>query len=576
MGRIYANDAVRLTIKKIIHATGILDGHAHHNSGANCPIPLIYAQVKESAFDPSGKPWVQKRETLEWLISFQFKEGVLIQKMSTFDMGNHLAQLNLLTYKNITRSMDFADWFPKERKAGVQISTPLIIATMDMERAHIEGYSGQPIYHEEEGKLFFFRRKSGALPEREGKMIDLGHEIIVNKVDKSRTLKLQKWKRQSKDTSNVAVKNPLHMLPLYFYDPRRWNRESGTKMPHTMEFGAWDEIFKYIATDTFPGVWFGVKMYPPLGHKPLDEMCEYLPDFYHRCQKDKIPILTHCSPGGMTTHEAEFYREYDHHISSTREAKKAIQRKKLQASLAGTSLQPSNAEGAPVPWGESTDKKERFDQDYFFKRYVSPEAWRPVLENFPDLHICLAHFGGDEWRRGTLADWNDGPASDWINSTVDLTKKFKYCYTDISCFNLDNPLVGEDKNSGRTVRTTFNRMLHWMRDKDEYKHLRNKVIFGTDWYLTHLTRGDAGAEYGNYCREFKRMIDEVDPTFWIRFTLVNPWTCYSFTKEKLSNMKEALCDAGANKGNAKKALDKLWALDDEVARIKGQLEQWDK
>jgi hypothetical protein len=119
-------------------------------------------------------------------------------------------------------------------------------------------------------------------------------------------------------------------------------------------------------------------------------------------------------------------------------------------------------------------------------------------------------------------------------------------------------------------------MLHWMRDKDEYKHLRNKVIFGTDWYLTHLTRADAGAEYGNYCREFKRMIDEVDPTFWIRFTLVNPWTCYSFTKETIRLMKKALQLEGADKKTLAERCDKLLALDDEVARIKGQLEQWDK
>jgi hypothetical protein len=58
-------------------------------------------------------------------------------------------------------------------------------------------------------------------------------------------------------------------------------------------------------------------------------------------------------------------------------------------------LQSSQAEGAPAPWGvESTDKKKRFAQDYFFKRYVDPEALRPVLENLADLHSCLAHFGG--------------------------------------------------------------------------------------------------------------------------------------------------------------------------------------
>ena len=34
MGTICANDAVRIKKKRIIHASGIMDGHAHHNIGA--------------------------------------------------------------------------------------------------------------------------------------------------------------------------------------------------------------------------------------------------------------------------------------------------------------------------------------------------------------------------------------------------------------------------------------------------------------------------------------------------------------------------------------------------------------
>jgi len=512
MGTIYANDAVRIKPKKIIVAHGIMDGHAHHNSGACCPLPLVYAQVKEEkGIDPSWVPFVKTRETLEDVIAKfgGFKEGIRIQRLSTFKMGNALASLNKQTYANIVSSMDFADEFAV-KKGGTQIVTPMIIATMDMERAHIAGYNGQTIYHEENDKLYYFKRKSGAAPENEGKEVDLSHEIIENKEDKSKVLKLKKWAIQYKETWEAACANPLHLLPLYFYDPRRFNRPSGTKFPEQMDFGAWDEIFIDIATDAKPGIWCGVKMYPPLGHKPFDEFCEYLPEFYHRCEKDSIPILTHCSPGGMTTHEAEFYREFDRQKSSEREAKRAIQLKKVQACIAGTGRQPAQAKGYPVAWGESTDKKERFDFDYFYKNYVHPEAWRPVLENFPDLHLCLAHFGGDEWRRGPISDWTNSSPSEWIKSIIDLTKKYKNVYTDISCFNLENELI-EDNGEGKKVRNTLNKMLHWMRGKDEYKHLRNKVIFGTDWYLTHLTRTDDGAEYGHYCRDFKKLIDQVRP-----------------------------------------------------------------
>ncbi|NLP01610.1 MAG: hypothetical protein GX089_03875, partial [Fibrobacter sp.] len=114
-----------------------------------------------------------------------------------------------------------------------------------------------------------------------------------------------------------------------------------------------------------------------------------------------------------------------------------------------------------------------------------------------------------------------------------------------------------------------------MRDRDEYRHLRNKVIFGTDWYLTHLTRSDDGAEYGNYCRDFKKLIDQVDSTFWIRFTLVNPWECYSMSKDKLRTMKNSLIKADANESTVLKRYNQLLKLDDEVSRIKEQLAKWD-
>ena len=174
-----------------------------------------------------------------------------------------------------------------------------------------------------------------------------------------------------------------------------------------------------------------------------------------------------------------------------------------------------------------------------------------------------------------MSEWSDSPPSEWIKSTIDLTKKYKNVYTDISCFNLDKE-INDDHEDGRKVRNTFNKMLYWMRDRDEYRHLQNKVIFGTDWYLTHLTRDDDGAEYGNYCRDFKKLIDQVDSTFWIRFTLVNPWKCYSMSKDKLRTMKNSLIKADANESTVLKRYNQLLKLDDEVSRIKEQLAKWDK
>jgi len=64
---------------------------------------------------------------------------------------------------------------------------------------------------------------------------------------------------------------------------------------------------------------------------------------------------------------------------------------------------------------------------------------------------------------------------------------------------------------------------------------------------------------------------DVDSTFWIRFTLVNPWECYSMSKEKLRWMAEALKKGGAKKNTLKKILNYLLKLGDEISRIKEQL-----
>ncbi len=572
MEAISANDAVRVAPKKIIHVSGIMDGHAHHNSGACCPLPLIYAQVADTiTINPRRIPILQKREVLERLVSIAFKEGVNIQRQTTVKMGTTLAKMNKLTFADIDSSMDFAVDFV-EKKADAQMATPIIIATMDMERAHIAGYEGQTIYHEENDKLYYYVRHHGALPEKEGSIVDLSHEITENEEDKSKVLKLKKWVIQFKETCSAARENPLHLMPLYFYDPRRFNHPTGTNMPDTMEYGAWNEIFKDIATDTKPGIFAGVKMYPPLGHKPFDEFCEYLPEFYHQCSNEGIPILTHCSPSGMVTHEAEFYDEFDSTNEKLREKYRSKQYEKLQKIAAEThKTVPIFKPGSDVYIGfDNTDSKERGGHDYFFKNYVHPEAWRPVLENFPKLHLCLAHFGGNEWRRGPLSAWTDSPQSEWIKSIIDLTKTYDNVYTDISCFNLDNELFN-DNEEGKTVRHTFSRMLCWIRDRGEYRHLRKKIIFGTDWYLTHLTRKDDSAKYGNYCREFKKLIDQVDPILWIRFTLINPWTCYSMNQNKLKKMCSALKAYGTKESILYENLEQLLKLDSEISRIKEQL-----
>ena len=252
-------------------------------------------------------------------------------------------------------------------------------------------------------------------------------------------------------------------------------------------------------------------MYPPLGYKPLDPRLPHLDKFYARCEAEGIPILAHCSPGGMTTHEAKYYHEFDR-ADLTKQPDRVV----------SCSYDPC------TPMG------------YFFDEYVHPRNWRPVLMKYPKLKLCLAHFGGSEWG-------NTGLSSDWIKEIIKLCDPnivqgrnamgrqihFENVYTDMSCFPLDNG----------TVQKNMKEFFKAMGNKDcWYRHMRNKIIFGTDWYLTLLTQDKA--PYYSFCESFYNICEaanDVYKTFWYRFSLVNPATFYGLDNhEMINNMKTAL------------------------------------
>ena len=251
-------------------------------------------------------------------------------------------------------------------------------------------------------------------------------------------------------------------------------------------------------------------MYPPLGYKPLDPRLPYLHDkskdgdcFFGRCEREEIPILVHCSPGGMSTHEMHLYMEYD-----------------------GKDKQPATGDALP----KETRKRLFTPEGYFWTNYVHPRAWREVLIRFPKLRLCLAHFGGDEWEHGF--------DSDWITEIIDLTKEYDNVYTDFSCWNLDK------------AKDAFAKVL----TGKQYGHLRKKILFGTDWYMTLVALG--GKNYKKFCEEFWEFFQEIpDGTnLWEQFTFTNPFSFYGIfkktgttQKDKLDTMVAALkkkrCDA---------------------------------
>lgn len=159
----------------------------------------------------------------------------------------------------------------------------------------------------------------------------------------------------------------------------------------------------------------GLKIYPKLGYAP--DHPTLMEHVYPLCEAKGLPVMTHCSRGGV--------------------------RHKM--------------------WGQL-----RAD------RVTDPRAYIPVMEAFPKLRLCLAHFGGDQDWRSYLTDGFDptDPGArehNWVSLIVDMIECGKYpnLYTDISY----------------TI-FKFAEYLPLLRLFMENAALRPKILFGSDFYMT--------------------------------------------------------------------------------------------
>jgi len=147
---------------------------------------------------------------------------------------------------------------------------------------------------------------------------------------------------------------------------------------------------------------------------------------------------------------------------------------------------------------------------YFNDHFVSPKAWEKVLEEYPTLSICLAHFGG-----GTDLGLK------WLDEIANLIKDGNYpnLYTDISS-SMADPKYKEKFKA---------RFKEWYGKeiKNPGSNLRERLLFGTDWYMTLLD----GVDYLEYVSETKTFIDSFDNDLWFQMTQVNPYDFYRLDEQ---------------------------------------------
>jgi predicted TIM-barrel fold metal-dependent hydrolase len=122
----------------------------------------------------------------------------------------------------------------------------------------------------------------------------------------------------------------------------------------------------------------GIKIYPPLGYSPDHEN---LHPIYEYAQKKGIPVMTHCSRGG-------------------------VKNKKISANQAA--------------------------------KFANPENYVEIMNKYPDLRICVGHCGGDEdWQRYLDQPWDESSLTDeksWLSKILDIMRSDKYpnFFADIS------------------------------------------------------------------------------------------------------------------------------------------------
>lgn len=168
----------------------------------------------------------------------------------------------------------------------------------------------------------------------------------------------------------------------------------------------------------------GLKLYPPLGYYPFDER---LNEVYAYAEKYQIPITTHCARGGV------FYK--------------------------------GNISDDMLTHPKTGEHSKSRKNKYFTDVYTDPDNYRYVLQQFPDLKINLAHFGGyDEWQKFLGNSFDDGLPS-WYEKIITLLREHRGVYTDIS-YTMFNPDL-------------FNLLKLSLQDET----IKGKIIYGSDFYM---------------------------------------------------------------------------------------------
>jgi predicted TIM-barrel fold metal-dependent hydrolase len=175
----------------------------------------------------------------------------------------------------------------------------------------------------------------------------------------------------------------------------------------------------------------GLKLYPPTGYHPYDQR---LWPLYHYAEEHNLPVLTHCSRPASVQYRGKPTVE----------------------------MRTDPVTGELLNIG-------RFD---LLTRFTDPDAYLPLLQEYPRLRICLAHFGGaGDWTRYLDNPWHSGTDTSkksWLAKILDMLRSENYpnLWTDISY-----TLYANDEH------------VYLLKVLLSDPRVSSRVLFGSDFYV---------------------------------------------------------------------------------------------
>ncbi len=312
-----------------------------------------------------------------------------------------------------------------------------------------------------------------------------------------------RYYEQMKELAAIKKSNPDTCFPFIFADPRRIKEDPAYFSWQTGDDGRIKlndcHVKKYIEQEGFSGI----KIYPALGYYPFDEA---LLPLWKYAADNGIPVLTHCIRGTIY-YRGTKKKQWDRHpvfeqAIGNNQYEPLLLAEKKNAEFTVNFTHPLNylclleeSLLRRVVGGSGEDIKKMFG-------YKDPH--HELSCKLDKLKICFGHFGGDdEWRRFFEKDRDNfssqlvkrpGKGIDFFNNVSGQQRHGKmeqlWKYADWYSITCSMMLRYEDVYADISYILHDSSILPLLKKTLDNPGLRNKVLYGTDFYVVRNHKSD--------------------------------------------------------------------------------------